>query len=81
MDIPDLKHSLETIEHELNHKMASKNILRDEDTLLRNEYSKLVAEQTVSSIQQGLSYPMNRIKDKKDEDNLQKLMDQILIDD
>ena len=81
VDIPDLKHSLETIEHELNHKMASKNILRDEDTLLRNEYSKLVAEQTVSSIQQGLSYPMNRIKDKKDEDNLQKLMDQILIDD
>ena len=81
VDIPELKHSIETIEHELNHKMASKNILKDEDALLRNEYSKLVAEQTVSSIQQGLSYPMNRIKDKKDDDNLQKLMDQILIDD
>lgn len=81
VDIPELKHSIEVIEHELNHKMASKNILKNEEVMLQNEYSKLVAEQTVTSIQQGLSYPINRIRDKKDDDNLKELLDQILIDD
>lgn len=78
VDIPEIKHSIETMEHELNHKMASKNILKDEDTLLKDEYSKLVAEQTVSSIQQGLSYPINRIRDKKDDNDLKMLLDQVL---
>lgn len=81
VDLPELQHSIANIEHELNHKMANKKILKDEDVLLKNEYSKLVAEQTVGSIQQGLSYPVNRIRDKKDDNNLKELLDQILIDD
>lgn len=79
-DVKNVQKSIENIEYNLNRKLNEVNELKDQE-MLKPEYSKVIAEQTVVSIGLASAYPLDtKIKNRDNKKLIDSILDGIMID-
>lgn len=79
-DVKNVQKSIENIEYNLNKKLNEVNKLDDKE-MLKPEYSKVVAEQTIVSIGLASAYPLDtKIKNRDNKKLIDSILDGIIID-
>lgn len=79
-DVKNVQSSIENIEYNINKKLNEINQLDDQE-MLKPEYSKVVAEQTIVSIGLASAYPLDsKIKNRDNKKLIDSILDGIIID-
>lgn len=79
-DVKNVQKSIENIEYNLNKKLNEVDELKDQE-MLKPEYSKVIAEQTVVSIGLASAYPLDtKIKNRDNKKLIDSILDGIIID-